>query len=49
MVASHHNVFRSPQLKLEESYSFTFNNTGTYTYIDPIYKEIMSGVIIVEE
>ena len=47
MVVEHHNAFRSGQFKPGESWSFLFNTTGTYTYMDPIFKETMRGIIIV--
>ena len=47
MLVEHHGEFRSGQFRPGETWSHVFNKTGTYTYMDPIYKEIMRGMIIV--
>ena len=50
-IAAHNNEFRSPMLYFGETFNHTFNRTGTFTYIDVVYKErdFMRGKIIVEE
>jgi len=49
-IAAHSNEFRSPLLFYGNTFQHTFNNTGTFTYIDIIYKDrkAMRGTIIVE-
>lgn len=49
-LAAHSNEFRSPILYYGSTFEHTFNKTGTFTYIDVMYKErsYMRGKIIVE-
>lgn len=49
-LAAHTNEFRTPILYYGDTFEHTFNKTGTFTYIDVIYKErdFMRGKIIVE-
>ncbi len=49
-IAAHSNEFRSPIFYYGETFSHTFNKTGTFTYIDVLYKgrDFMRGTIIVE-
>ncbi|MBU0627708.1 MAG: hypothetical protein KKC75_00840 [Nanoarchaeota archaeon] len=49
-IAAHSNEFRSSVMPYGGTFSHTFNNTGTFTYIDVIYKDraSMRGTIIVE-
>ncbi len=42
------NIFRSPQLGLNQTYSFTFNTPGTYPYFDEIQGAVMSGTVVVQ-
>ncbi|MBW2975308.1 hypothetical protein KY366_06325, partial [Candidatus Woesearchaeota archaeon] len=49
-LAAHTNEFRTPVLHYGDEFEHTFNNTGTFTYIDIFYKErnYLRGKIIVE-
>lgn len=49
-LAAHSNEFRTPILYYGDTFEHTFNKTGTFTYIDVLYKErsYMRGTIIVE-
>lgn len=42
------NLFRSSQLTQNQTYSFTFNNAGTYPYFDEIQGSAMSGTVVVQ-
>ena len=42
------NVFRSPTLAQNQTYSFTFNTPNTYTYFDEIQGTSMSGTVVVQ-
>ena len=50
-LAAHTNEFRSPIFYYGEEFNHTFNEAGTFTYFDIMYKErdLMRGKIIVEE
>jgi len=49
-LAAHTNEFRSPILFYEDTFEHTFENTGTFTYIDILYKDrgLLRGKIVVE-
>lgn len=49
-IAAHNNEFRSPVFYYGDTFKHTFNKTGTFTYIDILYKgrSQMKGKIIVE-
>lgn len=49
-LAAHSNEFRSPIFFYGQTFEHTFDNTGTFTYIDVMYKgrKLMRGTIIVE-
>ncbi len=38
MVAAHYNHFRSKRIGFEDEFKVRFNQKGSYTYVDPIYK-----------
>jgi plastocyanin len=42
------NVFRSPTLAQNQTYSFTFNTVNTYQYFDEIQGAAMSGTVVVQ-
>jgi plastocyanin len=42
------NVFRSPTLAQNQTYSFTFNTPNTYQYFDEIQGAAMSGTVVVQ-
>ena len=49
-LAAHSNEFRSPIFYYGETFEHTFENIGTFTYIDVLYKdrETLRGEIVVE-
>jgi plastocyanin len=49
-LAAHSNEFRSPIFYYGETFEHTFENEGTFTYIDVLYKDrgYMRGEIVVE-
>jgi plastocyanin len=49
-LAAHSNEFRSPIFNYGETFEHTFDNEGTFTYIDVLYKDrgYMRGEIVVE-
>ena len=47
MMVERNQVFRSPRIMPGTSYTFTFNSTGTYTYIDAIDSDSIAGRIVV--
>ena len=46
IIAAHYAEFRSPRLEFNDSFSVTFDEPGTYTYIDPIYRSSTGGAFI---
>ena len=49
IIAPHHGDFRSPRLEQGDSYNYTFNEIGEYTYICAIFKKQIRGTINVEK
>ena len=49
MLKEQQGLFRSERLAANEQFSYTFAETGTYTYIDAIFPTFMKGKVIVEE
>jgi len=49
IIAPHHGDFRSPRLEQGDSYNYTFNEIGEYTYICAIFQSYIRGTINVEE
>ena len=49
IIAPHHGDFRSPRLEKGDSFNYTFDEIGEYTYICAIFKSYIRGTINVEE
>ena len=49
IIAPHHGDFRSPRLEEGDSFNYTFNEIGEYTYICAIFQSYIRGTINVEE
>lgn len=49
IVDSEHNYFRSSDLFVNQSYSFTFNRPGVYYYYCSHYPKMTGTIVVVEE
>tara|TARA_Y100000310_G_C20428695_1_gene690318 strand:+ start:279 stop:845 length:567 start_codon:yes stop_codon:yes gene_type:complete len=49
-LVSHQDLFRSERFSKDESFSYVFNSSGTFTYFDVLYKKktSMKGTIVVK-
>lgn len=46
MVVAHNNMFRSQRLYYKQTFNFTFDEPGTYTYVDPVYRTSTGGLVM---